>query len=186
MDHCGEWDLSSVQPRRRSSEPQVVTAQLVDGPAAHQLHVAFDFGSEIFKRPFNAGLTPCRQSIQIKSPSRTRLRAHGKGLQDVGATGDAAVANHIYSVADSIDDLGELIERAPRQGNRVNKSCCDKTCEEVVVPSGDFSFEAQAVLSGGPSDQVVGHVFYGGEVGGSVIGADAAFVVAEDHVHDPV
>ena len=25
-----------------SSEPQVVTAQLVDGPAAHQLHVAFD------------------------------------------------------------------------------------------------------------------------------------------------
>ena len=44
--------------------------------------------SEIFKRPFHAGLTRGRQSIQIKSPSRTRLRAHGKGLQDVGATGD--------------------------------------------------------------------------------------------------
>jgi hypothetical protein len=29
-------DLSSVQARRRSSEPQVVTTQLVDGPAAHQ------------------------------------------------------------------------------------------------------------------------------------------------------
>jgi len=27
----------------------------------------------------------------------------------VGATGDAAVANYIYSVADSIDDLGERI-----------------------------------------------------------------------------
>jgi hypothetical protein len=26
VDHCGEWDLSSVQPRPRSSEPQVVTA----------------------------------------------------------------------------------------------------------------------------------------------------------------
>jgi hypothetical protein len=49
--------LSSVPARRRSSEPQVVTAQLIDGPAAHQLHIAFDFGSEIFKRPFNAGLT---------------------------------------------------------------------------------------------------------------------------------
>ena len=61
-DHLGE-DLSSVQARRRSSEPQVVTAQLVDGPAAHQLHVASDFGSEIFKRPFNAGLTRGRQSI---------------------------------------------------------------------------------------------------------------------------
>src|SRR5229473_5705688 len=103
-----------IQARRCSSEPQVVTVQLVDGPAAHQLHVAFDFGSEIFKRPFNAGLTRGGQSVQIKSPTRTRLRAHGKGLQDVGATGDAAVANHIYSVADSIDDLGELIKRAPR------------------------------------------------------------------------
>ena len=50
-------DLSSVPARRRSSEPQVVTAQLIDGPAAHQLHIAFDFGSEIFKRLFNAGLT---------------------------------------------------------------------------------------------------------------------------------
>jgi hypothetical protein len=50
-------DLLSVPACRRSSEPQVVTAQLIDGPAAHQLHIAFDFGSEIFKRPFNAGLT---------------------------------------------------------------------------------------------------------------------------------
>jgi hypothetical protein len=59
-------------------------------------------GGGFGKRTFNAGLTRGRQSIQIKSPSRTRLRAHGKGLQDVGATGDATVANHIYSVADSI------------------------------------------------------------------------------------
>ena len=32
----------------------------------------------------------------------------------------------------------------------------------------------------------MGHVLEGGEVGGGVIGADAAFVVAEDHVHHPV
>ena len=70
--------------------------------------------SEIFKRPLNAGLTRGRQSIQIKPPSRTCLRAHGKSFQDVGATGDAAVANYIYSVADSIDDLGELVKGAPR------------------------------------------------------------------------
>jgi hypothetical protein len=31
----------------------------------------------------------------------------------VGAAGDAAVANHIYFVADSVDDLGELVKRAP-------------------------------------------------------------------------
>jgi hypothetical protein len=27
------------------------------------------------------------------------------------------------------------------QGNRVKESCCDEACEEVVVPSGDFSLE---------------------------------------------
>src|ERR1700732_3346070 len=53
-------------------------------------------------------------AIRSHSPSRTCVCAHGKGLQDVGATGDATVANHIYSVADSIDDLGELVKRAPR------------------------------------------------------------------------
>src|ERR1700722_12633346 len=50
-------NLLSVQLHHPSSESQVVTAQLVDGPAAHQLHVAFDFSSEICKRPFDAGLT---------------------------------------------------------------------------------------------------------------------------------
>ena len=34
------------------------------------------------------------------------------------------------------------------QGNRVKNSCGDQTCEEVVVPSGDFSPEAQGILAG--------------------------------------
>src|SRR5450756_1441241 len=29
------------------------------------------------------------------------------------------------------------------QGNRVKNSSCDETCEEVVVPSGDFAFESE-------------------------------------------
>jgi hypothetical protein len=41
------------------------------------------------------------------------------------------------------------------QGNRVKESCrSDKAGKEVVVPRGDFSLEAQAVLSGRPADQV--------------------------------
>jgi len=32
----------------------------------------------------------------------------------------------------------------------------------------------------------MGHVFYGGEIGRGVIGPNPAFVVTEDHVHDPV
>src|SRR3984957_15381738 len=97
-----------------SSELQIVTAQLVDSPAAHQLHVAFDFGTEISECPFNASLTSGRQGIQIKSPSRTRFRTQGKGLQHMRATGDAAVANHVDPVANSVDDLSELVKWAPR------------------------------------------------------------------------
>jgi hypothetical protein len=46
--------------------------------------------------------------------------------------------------------------------------------------------EADGILAWGSSDQVEGHMLDGSEVGGSVIGSDAAFVVAEIHVHDPV
>lgn len=60
-----------------------------------------------------------------------------------------------------------------RQGNRVKGSCCDEACEEVVVPGGDLAADAQGAFAGRPSDQVVGHVLEGGEVGGRVIGADA-------------
>src|SRR5664280_3486385 len=75
-------------------------------------------------------------------------------------------------------------ERA--QGNRVKNSSCDETCEEVVVPSGDFALESEAIFVGGFSDQIEGHVSQRGEIGGGVVGADTAFVVAEDHVHHPV
>jgi len=55
----------------------------------------------------------------------------------------------------------------------------DETCEEVVVPCGGFALQAHGAFCGGVSHQVARHVFYRGEVGGSVILADAAFVVAE-------
>src|SRR5260370_18179808 len=76
--------------------------------------------------------------------------------------------------------------RYSTQGNRVKNSCCDEGCEEVIIPSGDFAAEADGILAWGSSDQVEGHMLDGGEVGGCVISADAAFVVAEIHVHDPV
>jgi hypothetical protein len=37
--------------------------------------------------------------------------------------------------------------RIPHQGNRLKKSCSDEACEEVIVPSGDFAFEAQRLFS---------------------------------------
>src|SRR4051794_8805950 len=72
------------------------------------------------------------------------------------------------------------------QGNRVNFSGGDEAYEEGVVPCGDLAPQAHGIFGLGLSEQVVGHVPEGGEVGGSVLGADAAFVVAEGHVHDPV
>src|ERR1700730_1621264 len=72
------------------------------------------------------------------------------------------------------------------QGNRVKNLCCNETCEEVVVPGGDFAFETEAVLAGGLADQIVGDMPERSEVGGGVLGANATFVIAEGHVHDPV
>jgi hypothetical protein len=68
----------------------------------------------------------------------------------------------------------------------VKKSSGDEACEKVIIPGGDFASETEGVLARGSSDQVEGHVLDGGKVGRSVIGTDAAFVVAEIHVHDPV
>jgi hypothetical protein len=70
----------------------------------------------------------------------------------------------------------------PGQGNRVKKSCGNKACKEIVIPAGDLAPKAEGVFSRGSSDQIVGHVFDGGEIGGSVIGADTALVIPEDHV----
>ena len=65
-------------------------------------------------------------------------------------------------------------------------SCGEEACEESSSQAAVLRLRRSKVLASGFSDEVLGHVFDGGEVGGSVIGADAALVVAEDHVHHPV
>src|SRR5208282_2862847 len=72
------------------------------------------------------------------------------------------------------------------QVNRVKRSRGDEAREKVVIPCGDLAPAAQGVLAGNLSEQVMGYVFNGGEIGRGVIGPDAALVIAEDHVHDPV
>src|SRR3954469_23321889 len=72
------------------------------------------------------------------------------------------------------------------QGNRANRLCCNAAGEVVVVPCGDLSPEAEGVLAGGCARQVQRHVVDGGEVGWGVVGSDAASVITEDHVHDPM
>jgi hypothetical protein len=73
------------------------------------------------------------------------------------------------------------------QGTRVKESSFrDEACEEVVVPCGGFALQAHGAFCGGISHEVARYVFYRGEVGGSVILTDAAFVVAENHVHHPM
>jgi hypothetical protein len=45
------------------------------------------------------------------------------------------------------------------QGNRAKKSCGDETCEEVVIPGGDFALGSEALLAGGFVDQIADHVW---------------------------
>ena len=56
------------------------------------------------------------------------------------------------------DKAGPIVGPLMAQGNRVKESCGDEACEEVVVPCSNFALEAERVLTGGSSDQVVGHV----------------------------
>ncbi|MBC7950915.1 MAG: hypothetical protein H7Z12_03720, partial [Rhodospirillaceae bacterium] len=43
--------------------------------------------------------------------------------------------------------------------------CGDEACEEIVIPGGDLSAETQGIFAGGSSQQIMGHVLDGGEVG---------------------
>src|SRR3954467_13929188 len=75
---------------------------------------------------------------------------------------------------------------ASPQGDRANRLCCNEAGEVVIVPCGDLSPEAEGVLAGRSAREVQRHVLDDGEVGWGVVGSDAAFVIAEDHIHDPV
>jgi hypothetical protein len=72
------------------------------------------------------------------------------------------------------------------QGNRLKLSSSDEACEIFVVPSGGFASQADGILSRRLAVKVVGDVSASREIGRGVGGSDATFVVAEDHVHDPV
>ena len=72
------------------------------------------------------------------------------------------------------------------QGNRLKLSSSDEACQILVVPSGGFASQADGILPGRLAVEVVGDVSACREIGRGVGGSDATFVVAEDHVHDPV
>ena len=56
-----------------------------------------------------------------------------------------------------------------------------------MVLGGDFLFGADAALFGGVlAEEVEGHVAQGGEVGGGVAGAHAAFIFAQGDIEHPV
>ena len=65
-------------------------------------------------------------------------------------------------------------------------SSCDETCEVFIVPTGGFAFEAHGMFDRRRPIEVVGRVPQRREVGRGVLGPDAASIIAEHHVHDPV
>jgi hypothetical protein len=57
---------------------------------------------------------------------------------------------------------------------------------QKVVPGCGLTLEPQWGLVRRLSDQVVCHVLDGCEVGWRVMGSDPAFIITEDHIHDPM
>ena len=56
-----------------------------------------------------------------------------------------------------------------------------------MIPAGDFLFGADAALFGGVlAQEVEGHVAQGGQIGGGMAGAHAAFILAPGDVEHPV
>ncbi len=49
-----------------------------------------------------------------------------------------------------------------------------------------MAFKLKALLALGSPEKIAGSMLDGGEVGRGVFGANAAFVIAKGHVHDPV
>src|SRR5208282_5361468 len=107
-----------------------------------------------------------------------------------GALAVAAQADISGPILDGGPEVLTLLlrmrENVEHQGNRVKVLRGDQACEKVVIPRGNLSPAAQGVLTGSLPEQVVGHVFKGGEISRGMIGPDAALVIAEDHIHDPV
>lgn len=62
----------------------------------------------------------------------------------------------------------------------------DETCEEVIVPCDDFASRSKRIAGVGQSQEIGRDVLDGGEIGGSVVGSDAAFVITEHHIQNPV
>jgi hypothetical protein len=61
----------------------------------------------------------------------------------------------------------------------------DEACEEVAVRCGGFTLATHGAFRGGVSHRLACPVLYRREVGGSAVLADAAFAVAENHIHHP-
>jgi hypothetical protein len=61
-----------------------------------------------------------------------------------------------------------------------------ETGEIFVVPACGFAPKADGILARGLAGEIVGDVPAGCEISWGVVGSDAAFIVAKDHVHDPV
>src|SRR5260221_11384513 len=89
------------------------------------------------------------------------------------------------------DDLRERVVAAIEAGHTPGesgegKSYGDEAGEIFVVPACGFAAEADGILARGLSGEIISDMAAGCEIGWRVVGSDAAFVVAKDHVHDPV
>src|SRR2546423_13330948 len=97
----------------RSPEPQIVARELADRSAAHQLHVALQFGSHQAQRALDSGLASRGQWKKIEATEADRLGADRESLQDMGTPLDPAIHEHVDAITHGIDYFRQLVEGRP-------------------------------------------------------------------------
>ena len=81
---------------------------------------------------------------------------------------------------------GSLRQLGRDAGESGEGLCFDEVGEIVIVPGGGFESQPDLIPAWVFACEVGGHVFDCDEVLGGLIGSDAAFVILEGHVENPV
>ena len=87
---------------QRLSESQVFARELVDRPAAHQLHSSLNLGAHQPQGAFNACLTRRGERKEIVTSNTHRLGAARKRLQNMRSALYPSIHYHVDSVTDRI------------------------------------------------------------------------------------
>ena len=102
---------SRTERQRRTSD---LGAELVRPCDAGQRHRQLELGEHAAEDVAHTGLAAEPEAVDVRASEEHRPRAERQRLDDVGARANAAVEQHLESIADRVDHRGERVERRDR------------------------------------------------------------------------